>query len=153
MVQMWMWVVCVCPVSAAYFLSRRSPAALEEGGLLQQQVYLKLQLVYLMNGCRSEEQRGSVHRGSRILMCVFKEKNRKVVIMHSIDTVIRKCLLPWRGRSESSSTDPLLVWKLEESDPEAQRSFPVIAGRSWTRFNHSDSLSPKYKNIKKVLLP
>lgn len=68
-------------------LFHADPQPLEEGGLIQQQVYLKPQLVYLMNGCRGEAQGGSVHRGSRILMCVFKEKNRKVVIMLSIDTL------------------------------------------------------------------
>lgn len=34
--------------------------------------------------------------GSRILMCVFKEENRKGVIMLHIDTVIRKSSLPWQ---------------------------------------------------------
>lgn len=39
-----------------------------------------------MNGCLIEEQEGSEYRGSRIVMYVFKEKNREVVITIPFDS-------------------------------------------------------------------
>lgn len=83
---------CVCPAS---ILFHEIPSGFRRGSLLQLQVYLKLRVVYLMNGCLGEEQGGSAQRGSRTLMCVFKGEDREAVIAMSTDTVIRKCLLPW----------------------------------------------------------
>ena len=63
-----------------------------------------------MNGCLREKRGGRELRGSRILMCVFKGRNREVVITVSTDTVIRKRLLPWQMRYESTSIDELLLF-------------------------------------------
>lgn len=82
----------MCP---AAILFHEIPNGPQRGSLLQLQVYLKLCVVYLMNGCLSEEQGGSAQRGSRTLMCVFKGEDREAVITISTETVIRKCLLPW----------------------------------------------------------
>lgn len=49
-------------------------------------------------------------------MFVFKGENREVVITISTDTVIRRCLLPWRMRYKSQSADPPLVQQLVDRD-------------------------------------
>lgn len=67
------------------------PSGWMRGSLLQLQVYLKLCLVYLMNGCLSAEQGGRAPRASRTLMCVFKAENGELVITVPTDTVIRRC--------------------------------------------------------------
>lgn len=64
------------------------PSGPWRGGQLQ--VYLKLFLVYLMNGCLSKEQGGSAKRVSGTLMCVFKGAKREVALITSTATVIRK---------------------------------------------------------------
>ena len=106
--------VCVCARVRALpnvlpILFHELPSGPRRGSLLRLQVYLKLCLVYLMNGCLSKEQGGSVQRASRTLMCVFKGENGEVVITVSTDTVIRKFLLPWQMRYKSTSADPPLV--------------------------------------------
>lgn len=100
----WVW-VCVLP-NVLPILFHELPSGRRRGSLLQLQVYLGLCLVYLMNGCLSEEQRQKAERERERLMCVFKTQNREVVIT---DTVIKKCLLPWQMRDKSRATDPLSV--------------------------------------------
>lgn len=69
--------VCVYPIpNVLPILFHEIPSGPWRGSLLQLQVYLKLFLVYLMNGCLSKEQGGSAKNASRTLMCVFKGENR-----------------------------------------------------------------------------
>lgn len=53
--------VCLLP-NMLPILFHEIPSGPRRGSLLQLQVYLKLCLVYLMNGCLSEEQREAVQR-------------------------------------------------------------------------------------------
>lgn len=140
---------CVCVLvlpNVLPILFHEFPGGPWRGSLLRLQVYLKLCLVYLMNGCLSKEQGGSVQRASRTLMCVFKGENREVVINVSTDTVIRKLLLPWQMRYKSTSADPPLVqqpvdtqrhadgWKLKRSKwPElcGHQRLPSLISKSW----------------------
>lgn len=109
--------VCVYPLpNVLPILFHEIPSGPWWGSLLQLQVYLKLFLVYLMNGCLSKEQGGSAKNASRTLMCVFKGENREVVITISTDTVIRKFLLPWQMRYKCTSTNPLLVQQLVHTE-------------------------------------
>lgn len=107
--------VCILP-NVLPILFHALPSGPRRGSLLPLQVYLKLCLVYLMNGCLSEECGGSAPTASRTLMCVFKGENREVVITISTDTVIRKCSLPWQMRYKSTSADPPLVQRLVDTE-------------------------------------
>lgn len=93
---MWCIGVCLCVYPLPNTLPNtililKIPSGPPRGGLLQIQVYLKLFLVYLMNGCLSKEQAVTAENVGGTLMCVFKGENEEYVI--TISAVIREFLL------------------------------------------------------------
>lgn len=97
---------CICvhtpPSESAAPSLLRDPCGPGRGSRLWLQVYLKLLLVYLMNGCLGQARPGGVENESRMLMCVFKGENGEVVITISTATVIRRFFLPEQVRKSCS---------------------------------------------------